>query len=94
MEAVKQVRIKAVVSGRVQGVNYRASCRARAGALNLVGWVRNRADGAVELEAQGSSEAVDALMAWCRQGPPAARVRDVAVDPIDAIAGERGFEVR
>ena len=83
-----------MVSGRVQGVYYRASCRDRAAALELVGWVRNRADGTVELEAQGYREAVNKLLGWCRQGPPAARVSNVDAETIDPVDGEDDFEVR
>ncbi|HEY8377003.1 MAG TPA: acylphosphatase [Nannocystis sp.] len=67
------------VEGRVQGVYYRASTQAQAQALGLRGWVRNLPDGRVELRAQGPRARVEQLIAWCRQGPPAARVTDVDV---------------
>jgi acylphosphatase len=91
MEAVK-VRHRARVSGRVQGVCYRASCRERAVALGLSGWVRNRSDGTVELEAEGSAEAIDALLEWCHEGPPGARVDAVESEPI-AATGEPAFRI-
>ncbi|ACY19040.1 acylphosphatase [Haliangium ochraceum] len=65
------------ITGRVQGVGYRASTRERARSLELSGWVRNTDDGAVELEAEGAQRALEALLAWCRQGPPGARVIDI-----------------
>ena len=73
--------IRCLVSGRVQGVSYRAAARRKAGALGLTGWVRNRSNGEVEALAQGSDAALDALQSWARRGPPAARVAQVERDP-------------
>ncbi|MCA9751590.1 MAG: acylphosphatase [Gemmatimonadetes bacterium] len=72
-------RIDARITGRVQGVFFRASTERRARELGVRGTVRNEADGSVFLEAEGDPAAVDALVAWCRQGPPAADVRSVQV---------------
>jgi acylphosphatase len=69
-----------LVAGRVQGVNYRAATVRQAEQLRLRGWVRNRADGCVELVAAGAPEAVAALAAWLWQGPPAARVDAVHLE--------------
>ena len=87
-------RVRARVRGEVQGVSYRASTRYEAARLGLVGWVRNQADGSVLLEAQGPAARVDALVAWCRRGPPMADVEGVDVDEVPAVAGEGGFEIR
>ncbi|HEY0483560.1 MAG TPA: acylphosphatase [Kofleriaceae bacterium] len=86
--------MRAIVRGRVQGVSYRASTVDEACAHGLTGWVRNLADGSVELEAQGDEARVHALLAWCEHGPPAARVAGVTVDERDVIAGEQGFGVK
>jgi acylphosphatase len=67
------------ISGRVQGVGYRDALRGEALARGISGWIRNRRDGTVEAVVQGSAEATDALIAWARRGPPAARVADVEV---------------
>lgn len=67
-------RVRLVVTGRVQGVYYRGSCERRALQLGVAGTVRNRRDGAVEVVAEGSADAVDLLVDWCRIGPRRARV--------------------
>lgn len=82
------------VSGRVQGVGYRASLLELARARGLTGWVRNRDDGSVEAVVRGDPDAVDALIAWARRGPPAARVSDVQVGPAPEEALPPAFEVR
>lgn len=88
-----RVRVRVVVLGRVQGVWFRDSCRERARAEKVAGWVRNRSDGAVEAEFEGSRASVDRMVAWCREGPPRARVDRVDVTGI-APSGEAGFRVR
>ena len=80
------IAARAVVSGRVQGVTYRQACRQEARRLDLIGWVRNRRDGSVEVWAQGSPDRIEKLIDWLWQGPPYAHVTGVesdlvAVDP-------------
>jgi acylphosphatase len=91
---VDPVRARVVVRGLVQGVFYRASTCERADELGLAGWVRNRADGAVELEAEGPAAQVERLIEWCGRGPPGARVSAVEVEWMSESGGERGFRVR
>ena len=86
-------RARAIVTGRVQGVAYRASTAHHARELGLAGWVRNLPDGSVELEAEGPPEVVARFLAWCERGPPAARVAGVTVVDIAPI-DELTFEVR
>lgn len=86
-------RIRAIVSGRVQGVSYRASTAHEARRLGLVGWVKNRSDGTVELEAEGADDAVASLLAWCKAGPPAAMVNAVAVTELPTGGGHREFAI-
>lgn len=74
--------VHAYVSGRVQAVGYRQTCRSMARSLDLVGWVRNLRDGRVELFAQGEAENVDRLIAWAWSGPGAARVNGVESDNV------------
>jgi acylphosphatase len=78
------------VRGRVQGVGFRASCAHRAEALGLGGWVRNRSDGSVEAVFEGPVAAVDAMVAWCREGPAMAKVTAVEVAD-EPVTGERAF---
>jgi len=82
------------VSGVVQGVYYRASARREGAARGLRGWVRNEADGSVRLRLQGEAAAVDAMLDWCRVGPPAAKVSRLTVRYVPADDTLRGFEVR
>ena len=65
------------IRGRVQGVGYRDAMIDAASAFGVRGWVRNRGDGSVEALIQGDDAAVERLLAWCRRGPPAARVIEV-----------------
>jgi len=85
-------RVRVIVDGHVQGVFFRASCAKRARRLGLSGWVRNRADGAVEAEFEGPGDAVEAIVAWCRRGPPSAQVDHVTVEAVPPT-GEAGFVV-
>lgn len=73
------IRVRVVVSGRVQGVGFRWFVRQEARRLGVAGWVRNREDGTVELETAGDDPAVERLLAHVRVGPDAADVRDVVI---------------
>jgi acylphosphatase len=83
-----------VIRGRVQGVGYRDAAVQAAFEFGVCGWVRNRPDGSVEALAQGEPEALERFVAWCRHGPPLARVADVA--GTDALVDEalEAFEMR
>ena len=80
------------ISGRVQGVYYRASAAAKAAELGVNGWVKNTENGAVEATVNGSSEAVEKFIDWCRTGPGGARVDNVAVTP-KPDDGLLGFQI-
>jgi acylphosphatase len=81
------------VSGRVQGVWFRDSCRERARAEGVAGAVRNLADGRVEAVFEGPAGSVERMVAWCHDGPPRARVDRVEVVDEPPV-GEAGFRVR
>ena len=88
-------RIHCRVSGKVQGVWYRASTQREAAALGVSGWVRNLEDGRVELVAEGPSDAVGRLEAWLRTGPPHAHVErvDVREERHSGRANRKRFEI-
>jgi acylphosphatase len=86
-------RARAIVTGRVQGVSYRAATASEARRLGVVGWVRNRVDGSVELEVEGPDERVAALLTWCEHGPPSARVERVAAEEQTPTGKETAFSV-
>jgi acylphosphatase len=88
-----RVRRRAIITGRVQNVWYRDSCRTEALARGAAGWVRNRPDGSVEAVFEGSPQVVEQMVVWCRIGPPRARVDFVEVIP-EAVGDEVGFSVK
>lgn len=78
-----------IIRGRVQGVGYRDAMTAAARACGVTGWVRNRGDDTVEVLLQGEADAVAQAIAWCRRGPPAARVTAVDIaeaSPADSVS--------
>ncbi|MEU2430456.1 acylphosphatase [Streptomyces sp. NPDC007861] len=87
------VRKRVVVTGLVQGVYYRDTCRRVAREYGVAGWVRNLADGSVEAVFEGEPDAVETLVRWAGQGPPTAVVREVEVRE-EEPEGLEGFEVR
>ena len=87
-------RIHLAITGRVQGVFFRHSVRKEGEALGLVGWVRNRCDGSVELVAEGEVPGLKALIEWCQHGPRLATVDTVHVEWDEPVGLEGGFLVR
>ncbi|HYJ83521.1 MAG TPA: acylphosphatase [Allosphingosinicella sp.] len=81
------------IYGRVQGVFFRNWTADKARALGVSGWVRNRLDGSVELVAYGDDAAIEALVAACRTGPPAARVDRVEAEAVEGERPPSGFRV-
>ncbi len=85
-------RVRVFVSGEVQGVNFRWYCREQARARGVGGFVRNLSDGRVEAAFEGPPEDVDALVQWCRSGPPHARVSSIEAAE-ESPVGEQHFRV-
>lgn len=86
--------IRLIVTGMVQGVGFRAWTRRLAGELGLRGWVRNRADGSVEIHAAGPMDALSDFRSRVNEGPSYARVEGVKTSRSTEAPGTRGFEVR
>jgi len=86
-------RVRVIVHGRVQGVFFRDTTRRRAEAQGAAGWVRNRPDGTVEAVFEGDPDAVEAVIAFCREGPRGAGVERVEVSE-EEPEGLTAFEVR
>lgn len=80
MNSATNVRARVLVSGRVQGVYFRSETERKARKLGVKGWVRNLGDGSVEALFEGEREKVEAMIEFCRRGPPTAQVERVKVD--------------
>ena len=91
MEA--NARVHAIIHGRVQGVFFRLETQKAARRYGAVGWVRNLPDGTVEAVIEGPEDAVESLLAWCRQGPRMAQVDKVDVSREDFTDAYDSFEV-
>jgi len=89
-----RVARRLLISGRVQGVGFRYFIEARASAEGAHGWVRNLADGRVEVVVEGDEEAVDRIEAAARRGPAAAVVDDVEVEMRAPSERATGFRIR
>ena len=87
-------RLHAIITGMVQGVNFRWFTQRRASELGLVGSVRNRSDGSVELVAEGPRETLECLLDAVRSGPPLAIVENVDVEWQESLGEFRRFEIR
>jgi acylphosphatase len=85
-------RVRVIVSGRVQGVFYRATCARLAREASVGGYVRNLSDGRVEAAFEGADEVVERLVRWCRTGPDHARVDEVEV-VAERPVGDTTFQV-
>lgn len=85
--------VKITVTGRVQGVFYRASAKDAAVQLMLKGFAQNQPDGSVYMEAEGEEQDLNRFIDWCRQGPPRAQVLNVVVEETDVKNFQR-FEIR
>jgi acylphosphatase len=86
-------RARVLISGRVQGVFYRAHTRDQARARGLQGWVRNLPDGRVAAVFEGRRDVIEDMLAWCRQGPPYAMVDDLMVDWQPYVGDVEDFKI-
>ena len=86
-------RFHVYISGRVQGVFFRAETQNVATSFNLNGWVRNTEDGRVEALFEGEEENIDQMLLWCHKGPPAARVDRVIIEEESYQGNISGFRI-
>jgi acylphosphatase len=86
-------RVHILVSGRVQGVFFRAHTQDYANSLGIKGWVRNTRDGRVEIVAEGEKERLEKFILWCRQGPPGSRVDNVETEWEQATGEFKEFRI-
>ena len=84
--------IRIIVHGKVQGVWFRQSTLKKANELGLSGYAKNLPDGTVRIEAEGSEKALQELLAWCREGPEHAKVRDISYEE-DTVKNYEGFSI-
>ena len=87
-------KIKAIVSGKVQGVGFRMYTHSQARQLGVRGYVRNLSNGDVEIIAVGEVEAVNRLVEWAKSGSPSAIVKNLNLDLISDVEEFEGFEIR
>ena len=87
-------KIRAIVTGRVQGVGFRMYTRTQARQLGVNGYVRNLSSGEVEIVAFGESENIDALIEWAKSGSPSAVVNNLKVEVVTDVEEFEGFEIR
>ena len=88
-----KARVLAVISGRVQGVFFRFETKKAADRYGVFGWVKNQWDGTVAAVFEGPKENVDSMLAWCKHGPPIAKVLDVDVTWEEYKGEFNGFEI-
>ena len=92
--AVFLKRVHVYISGRVQGVFFRAKTQSTAKSFNLAGWARNMADGRVEAVFEGDNANIDKMIAWCHIGPPASRVEEILTEEEPYTGEFRDFSIK
>ena len=86
--------VHVLISGRVQGVWYRASTKQKAEYLGITGWVKNTKDGSVEAIFEGEEEKIDEMIKWCYKGPPLAKVNNIDIKNNQQIIGFEEFSIK
>ena len=89
-----KLNVHVIISGRVQGVWFRANTKQKAEQLGLTGWVRNTSDGCVEAVFEGEERLIKEMIEWCNKGPSLAKVEKVEVKNQNLIEGFDGFSIR
>jgi acylphosphatase len=91
---VAKSRVKLIIKGIVQGVNFRYYTQQEARKYSVNGWVRNLADGSVAVVFEGEEEDVEAMIQWCRHGPPGAHVTELIAQPEEYRGEFQSFSVK
>ena len=86
--------VHVMISGKVQGVNFREQIKEQAELLGITGWVRNTEDGRVEAIFEGERDRVEKLVDWCNTGPPLANVKEVISIPLETAVNCAVFEIK
>jgi len=89
-----KLNVHVIISGRVQGVWFRANTKQKAEQLGLTGWVRNTSNGCVEAVFEGKERLIKEMIEWCNTGPSLAKVEKVEVKNQNLIEGFDGFSIR
>ncbi len=89
-----KIRVRLILKGIVQGVNFRYYTQREAQKNNVTGWVRNLPDDSVDAVLEGEEEDVEALIQWCRHGPPSARVTELIVQPEEYRSEFQSFSIK
>jgi acylphosphatase len=87
-------RVKVIIKGLVQGVNFRYHTHREARNRNLTGWVRNLPDGSVAALFEGDADEVEGMVQWCRHGPPSAQVTEMIVQPEEFRGEFQSFSIQ
>jgi acylphosphatase len=88
------VNVHVIISGRVQGVWFRASTKKMAEQIGLTGWVRNKSDGCVEAVFEGEEQLINKMIEWCHQGSPLSKVKNVEVKNQEPTNEFSDFSIR
>jgi len=89
----EKICVRAIISGRVQGVFFRMETRKAAQQFGVFGWVRNKEDRTVEALFEGEKERVDSILEWCRKGPPLSEVKEVRLSREKFTGGYNSFDI-
>lgn len=89
-----KARVKVIVKGMVQGVNFRYYSQRQAAKFNIAGWVKNLPDGSVAAVFEGDEQDVEAMVQWCRRGPPSAHVTELIAQPEEYRGEFSSFSVK
>jgi len=89
----EKICVRAIISGRVQGVFFRMETRKAAQRIGVFGWVKNKEDGTVEALFEGDKERVDSVLEWCRKGPPLSEVKKVSLGREKFTGNYNSFDI-